>query len=254
VAGRVSSGTNRLYGDLAWLWPVISSPDEYEREARDWKRILRRELGPGRKRLLELGCGGGHFTSRLARDHDIVAVDLSPEMIVHSRRLNPGVRHVRGDMRSVRLGIAFDAVLIHDAAAYLRTASDLRRALSTARAHIRPGGLLMVAPEWIKDHFPGTWSRHFEAENNGTRVAFFEHEFDPDPEDTTMRSMIIYVIRRGGRVRVEQDSHKTGLFSIDEWRKAFARSGFAMERVPTRHGEDPRQPYLLVGMRSRPGD
>ena len=44
----------------------------------------------------------------------------------HSRRLNPGVSHYVGDMRSVRLGETFDAVLIHDSLDYMTTEVELR--------------------------------------------------------------------------------------------------------------------------------
>jgi len=247
VAQRSNGGSNRLYGDLAWLWPVISSPEEYQRESKDWRRILKEELGAGRRKVLELGCGGGHFTSRLAPHHDMTAVDLSPRMLAHSRRLNPGVRHHRGDMRNVRLGREFDAVVLHDAAAYLRSDRDVLRTLATARAHLKPGGVVVVAPEWVKGHFPGTSSRQFTAENNGTKVAFFEYEYDSDPKDSTIDSVIVYVIRRGNRVRIEHDMHLTGLFSVAEWRGLFKRSGFALRQVDTRHADEPRQPYLLVG-------
>ena len=51
---------NRLYGDLAYLWPLVSPVEDYAAEARCWQDVLRSKLGPGRHCLLELGAGGGH--------------------------------------------------------------------------------------------------------------------------------------------------------------------------------------------------
>ena len=105
------------------------------------ERPLRKHLGPGRHRLLELGVGGGHNLSHLTSEFDAAAVDLSPQMLELSRRLNPTVEHHLGDMRTVRLpGQVFDAVLIHDAICYMQTEDDLRAAFATARVHLRPGG------------------------------------------------------------------------------------------------------------------
>ena len=50
-----------------------------------------------------------------------------------------------GDMRTVRLGETFVAVLIHDAISYMTTEADLMAVFGTARAHLRPDGLLIVA-------------------------------------------------------------------------------------------------------------
>ena len=59
---------NRMYGDLAYLWPLISPPEEYAVEAQDWRDALRSKLGPGRHEILELGVGGGHHLSHFTED------------------------------------------------------------------------------------------------------------------------------------------------------------------------------------------
>ena len=137
---------NRLYDDLAHLWPLISPPEEYAEEACYWREVLRAKLGPGRHQVLELGVGGGHNLSHLTSDFQATAVDLSEKMLSLSRGLNPGVEHHLGDMRTVRLGRVFQAVLIHDAIQYMLTEADLRAAFATARAHLAPGGVIIAAP------------------------------------------------------------------------------------------------------------
>ena len=52
-----------------------------------------------------------HYKQRVAA----TLTDLSPEMLRLSQSLNPDCEHVQGDMRTVRLGQEFDAVLVHDA-------------------------------------------------------------------------------------------------------------------------------------------
>ena len=128
---------NRLYNDLAWLWPVISTPEEYADEYVYWRRALWDKLGVGRHRILELGVGGGHNLSHLTRHFQATAVDISPQMLRLSTGLNPGVDQHLGDMRSVRLGRTFDAVLIHDAVVYRLTVADLRATRGTAVFHRR---------------------------------------------------------------------------------------------------------------------
>ena len=111
----------RLYSEFAHLRPVISPPEGYAEEAEHRRSALRGRLGPGRRSILELGCGGGHLLSHLTGDFEAAAVDLSPHMPALSRKLNPGVEHHLGDTRSVRLPGKFDAALAHDAISYMLT-------------------------------------------------------------------------------------------------------------------------------------
>lgn len=108
-----------MYDDLAYLWPLVSAPEGYAREASYWHKALREKLGAGRHSILELGVGGGNNLSHLTRDFQATAVDLSEKMLAHSKKLNPNVEHHVGDMRTVRLGGTFKAVIIHDAISYM---------------------------------------------------------------------------------------------------------------------------------------
>ena len=238
----------RLYSDLAWLWPIISDPREYAAEARRWRAALRERLGRGRHRVLELGCGGGHFTSQLAREFDVTAVDRSEKMLSQSKKLNPRVGHHLGDMRSVRLGAEFDAVVAYDAISYMLTERDLRRVFDTAAAHLRPGGVLLASPEWFRETFDGSWTRRYDTRRNGTSVTVLECSFDPDPGDTALDEMLTFIVRQGGRVRVETDLHSTGIFPVSAWLRLMRASGFraGKERLGVPNG-DPRQSWLIVG-------
>ena len=184
-----------MYHDLAHLWPLISPPENYEGEARQWREALRESLGPGRHHLLELGVGGGHNLSHLTSEFNATAVDISPAMLENSRQLNPGVEHCVGDMRTVRLGRIFNAVLIHDAIAYLRSEDDLSATFMTARAHLEPGGVLLIAPDWFRETFaPGVEARGPRVDG-GTELSYVEYVHDPDPADTTIESVFVYLIK-----------------------------------------------------------
>src|SRR5262245_41726154 len=116
----------RLYDDFASWWPRFSRPEDYEEEARVYRRVLVDASWGAPRTLLELGCGGGNNASHLKSHLALTLVDLSPAMLEVSRALNPECEHLEGDMRSVRLGRLFDTVFVHDAASYLATPEDLR--------------------------------------------------------------------------------------------------------------------------------
>ena len=238
-----------LYNELAYLWPAISPPEDYAVEAEDWRRALRKYLGPGRHRLLELGVGGGHNLSHLTAEFDAVAVDVSPNMLELSRRLNPTVEHHMGDMRSFRLpGRAFDAVLVHDAICYMRTEDDLRAAFATARAHLRPGGLLLVAPDLVRDTFRPGMKLSWSTERDGVQITTEETVYDRDPSDTVVESHFTYTITERGARRVERDVHVTGLFPIATWFALLEEAGFHTDRIPLPGDGDGCGEHLFCGV------
>ena len=225
----------RLYHELSYLWPIISPPGEYAGEAAHWRRILKDNLGPAEHKIkhhiLELGAGGGHNLSHLTQDFQATAVDISAPMIGLSKKLNPTVQHHLGDMRTLRLGRTFDAVLIHDAIGHMLTEADLRSTFATAKDHLRPGGILLVAPDWVKEEFAGPrlflWSRG----NADTKVTIQEYLHDPDINDSQIESIYCYMIKRNGSVAIERDVHVNGLFLASTWSVLMEETGFAAERV-----------------------
>ena len=238
-----------LYNELAYLWPVISPPEDYADEAVYWRNAIRERLGPGRHRLLDLGVGGGHNLSHLTAEFDATAVDISPQMLDLSRHLNPTVEHHLGDMRTVRLsGRTFDAVLIHDAICYMQTEADLRAAFATARAHLRQGGLLLVAPDLVRDTFRPGMRLSWSTEREGVEIHTEEVVTDSDPSDTVVESHFTYTITEKGTLRVERDIHITGLFPIATWLSLMEESGFNTDRIPLPGDGDGCGEHLFRGV------
>jgi SAM-dependent methyltransferase len=215
-----------MYADLADWWPLLSPPDEYTEEADVYKRALL-EHAPSRPRtLLELGSGGGSNAFHLKADFELTLVDLSPDMLRQSRALNPELEHCVGDMRDVRLGRLFDAVFIHDAISYMTTRADLERALATAFAHCRPGGVALIAPDETRERYvPGVSSGGRDEGARGFRYLEWHH--DPDPGDETAITDYAFLIRdESGSVRAVHDRHVHGLFPHQVWLDTLAAVGF----------------------------
>jgi ubiquinone/menaquinone biosynthesis C-methylase UbiE len=216
----------RLYGDLASWWPVLSDPADYADEAAFIGRLLIEESARPPVTLLELGSGGGNNASHLRSRFTMTLVDASPGMLAVSRVLNPDCEHIEGDMRTVRLGRVFDAVLIHDAIMYMTTERDLERALGTAFVHCRPGGSAAFVPDHTRELYsPGT--KHGGHDGAGRAMRYLEWTYDPDPDDSTTVTDFAYILREeDGSVHVEFDRHITGLFPQATWLGLIEAVGF----------------------------
>ena len=236
---------HRFYGELAAWWPLISPPEEYEEEAAFAAGVLDSASIPVRE-VLELGSGGGHNAVHLKERFAMTLVDLSDEMLAVSRRLNPECEHHRGDMRTVRLGRSFDAVFVHDAVDYMTDEADLRRAMETAFAHCRPGGIAVLVPDRTAETFePGTDHDGNDAAD-GRGVRYLEWVWDPDPGDSWVLTEYVFLLRDAdGSVRVVHETHRTGLFGRATWLRLLAEAGFEPGAVTEETTED-RAPARAV--------
>ena len=142
-----------VFDRYARFYDVLYRDKDYAAECRYLERLFER-LGPRRVRsVLDLGCGtGGHALLLAAKGFEVTGVDLSPGMLAEARlkarEAGAAVRFLKGDVRSVRIGETFDAVVAMFAVMGYQTEDrDLSRALATAAAHLKAGGLF-VADLW----------------------------------------------------------------------------------------------------------
>lgn len=143
-----------------------SAPERYDagmerlsrgRIGRIHDRIADRVAAPGR-RVLDVGCGtGGVSLACAARGADVVAIDASAGMLEVARR-KAAEAPTAGSVEFVELGAleiedrfpeeSFDAVVSCLAMSEL-SPEERRHVLATARARLRPGGLLVIADEVV---------------------------------------------------------------------------------------------------------
>ena len=217
----------RMYTDLAWAWPLISPPEDYQQEAGDFTARLLAHARRPLHSLLHLGCGGGHLDHWLQAQFAVTGVDLSPAMLDLARRLNPGVTYLPGELRTLRLPQAFDAVIIADSIAYMLTEAELLQAFQTAYAHLAPGGVFCTYVEAEPETFEQNRVHSFASHGEGVDLAFLRCDYDPDPSDTTFEMTFVTLIRRPGQPQqIITDTHLSGIFPLPTWQRLLRQAGF----------------------------
>ena len=221
----------KLYSELAEWWPIFSAPEEYREEAAFFGRVLAASSDPTPRRVLELGSGGGNNASHLKARFEMTLVDLSPHMLAVSKELNPECEHLEGDIRTLRLGRRFDAVFVHDAICHMTTEADLRSVMETAFEHLRPGGVALFAPDFVRETFV-EYTDHGGNDTDRGSVRYVQWTNDPDPSDTTYLVDFGILIRdRQGQIRVEHERHTYGLFARAKWQRLLRQVGFEMNTM-----------------------
>jgi SAM-dependent methyltransferase len=93
-------------------------------------------------RVLDLGCGKGDLLRRIAAVYSIegVGVDSSPALLAEARSRTPAnVTFVEGDLTTFEADKPFDL-----AAAVGASVDGYRATLERLKAHVRPGGLILL--------------------------------------------------------------------------------------------------------------
>ncbi|MDH5196853.1 MAG: class I SAM-dependent methyltransferase [Gemmatimonadota bacterium] len=239
-----------LYRELADWWPILSAPEDYAEAAHFYQRVLLSACAFTPRTLLELGSGGGNSASHLKQHFEMTLVDLSPNMLKVSQKLNPECEHVLGDMRTARLGRQFDAVFIQDAIVFMLSKQDLTMAIETAFLHCRPGGAALFAPDYTRETFEAS-TTHGGHDRGNRCLRYLEWTWDPDIADTTYISDMVYALRdETDEVRCLHDRHTCGLFGHDDWLAMMAQAGFKAKALPFEVGEiEPSPAHVFFGLK-----
>jgi trans-aconitate methyltransferase len=92
---------------------------------------------PG-ERILDLGCGTGHLTAKLAEaGAEVVGIDASVPMVEEARRLYPQLRFEVADARDFAFDDPFDAVFSN---AVLHWVKEPEKAIACVRRALKSGG------------------------------------------------------------------------------------------------------------------
>lgn len=236
----MSAEQPKLFTELAGWWQLFS-PTEFSKEAAFFGKLFR---ASNATTLLELGSGSGNVAWLLKNDFTLTLTDISGAMLAESKKRNPELEHVEGDMRTLRLGRTFDGVLIQDAIMYMTSEEDVRAALLTAYEHCKPGGVVVIAPDWVAETFrPHTTHEGADAGERGIRA--LEWIWDADPNDTKVNYEMILALKEGDELRTVVDRHVVGVFPRATWVRLLEEVGFEVKVVEDLSTEAERSEVFL---------
>lgn len=144
--------------DNLWLRQIAENPEHsrwYIQRFRDMaargddlagEARLIDAMVPRRARVLDAGCGTGRVGGHLAAaGHDVVGVDLDPELIAEARSEHPGSTWLVGDLSELELPApGFDVVVCAGNVMTFVAPSTRREVLTRFRAHLAGRGRAVV--------------------------------------------------------------------------------------------------------------
>ncbi len=179
------------YQGLAPLW------DEYNSQNLpgypQFLAALARRRGAEVRSVLDIACGTGTLTARLARRFpEVAGLDASEPMLAVARRrsdLAPSTTFHCGEFGGFDLGRRFDAaVCSSNSINYVADRAELGRALAAVRDHLRPGGVF--AFDTTTEFGMRLLSGHYlHVVAGGTRFAL-RFSYDPDSRRETSAALL----------------------------------------------------------------
>jgi ubiquinone/menaquinone biosynthesis C-methylase UbiE len=212
------SGSEKYYDEI-----YSAMGKDYAAEAYKAHEFIQKHKSTDGNTLLDVACGTGTHAGFLSQYYQVTGTDLNVRMLKIARKKHPEIRFVECDMRSLNLGRQFDAITcLFSAIGYMKTKSDLQKAVTSMSRHLLPGGVLLVEP-WFSEE---QW--------NAGRVSINRVE-KPDIKIVRMA-----LARKRGRVShlefqyligtSKGIEHLTehldlGLFAHEEYMEVFTRAG-----------------------------
>jgi SAM-dependent methyltransferase len=205
--------------------------------------------------LLDLGCGPGLYTSRLARlGHTCVGIDYSPAAIDYARaeatRQNLACRYQLADLRGADYGAGYGLAMLLFGELNVFPRQQATAILDRAHHALSSDGLLLLEPHTFgavrrMGDRPATWyiaaSGLFAATPHLSLIEHFWHE-----QVRAATSRYFTVDLATGAVTRHAQSFQA--YTDDEYAELLESSGFTLSAIyPSLTGTpDPAQPELFV--------
>ena len=206
----------RLYNELAWIWEIIVSEEEYLPQVEFVKKMIQKHKKTSGNKLLDVGCGAGHDHLFLKKEYNIIGLDKYERMLEYARRRNPELTYVTGDMRTFKLQNKFDIITAMDMIMYNLNYSDLEKTLKNFSLYLNTGGLLLFSLEEVKKTFEQNKTLVSKHNRGKTEIVVIENDYDEDQSDTEYECTLIFLIRENGKMQIEVDKHRMGLFELEK--------------------------------------
>jgi len=231
------SGSEQYYDDI-----YGSMGKDYAAEADKLHEFIQTyKRSPGNT-LLDVACGTGTHAGLLREHYNVEGTDLNADMLKVARKKHPGLHFTRADMRDLDLGRQFDVVTcLFSAIGYMKTKTDLQKAIKSMSRHLLPGGVLLVEPWFTPEQWHAGHVGAILVDKPDTKIVRMNHS---GIKGKVSLLDFHYLIGTPKGIKHLVEYHEFGLFSHTEYMTAFTKLGVDVIHDP--EGIDGRGLYISI--------
>ena len=113
-----------------------------------WVKLINDRIGNtiNGKKIMEIGCGTGEISKRLADcGYEVCGIDISEEMLKIAGTKYPNLNIKKEDMRTIKIESEFDAIVcVFDALNYLQNFEELKLSFENIKRALKPNGFFYL--------------------------------------------------------------------------------------------------------------
>ncbi len=182
------------YGEFADVYDLLTANVPYDEIASYYDGMIKK-FGAGGNLLLDMGCGTGNLTVRLAElGYDVIASDASPMMltIASSKQCGGNIQYICQSMTETDLYGAVDiAVSTLDSINHLDSEEDILTCFRLTAANMNAGGLFLFDVNTIYKHREILADNTFIYDVEGVYCAW-SNSYDPTDNSVTIELDLFY--------------------------------------------------------------
>lgn len=217
------------YGDFAAAYDLLTFNVPYDEIADYYAEILR-NMTVGR-RVLDMGCGTGNLTVRLAeRGFDVIGQDASPEMLSIVSGKSSEVMWICQNMEETDIGGNVDVVISTlDSVNHLDRRDAVLRCFRRAADCLESGGAFVFDVNTVCKHREILGGNTFIYDVDGV-YCVWQNTFDPRDNGVDIELDLFFENEDGTYSRGEE-SFREIAFSSDEYCQMLEEAGFAVVNI-----------------------
>ncbi|MDA3884630.1 MAG: class I SAM-dependent methyltransferase [Candidatus Delongbacteria bacterium] len=213
-----------LYKDLAKYYDLIYTWKDYEKETATLIKLIEKYKLSKNSDLLEAACGTGNHLVHLQDKYKCSGFDLNQGSLDIAKAKLPKIKLIKADMTDFDLKKKYDIIVcLFSSIGYVKTYSNLKKAITCFSKHLKLGGVLIIEPWFSKEDF-NIGSPHISVyEDNNIKIS--RASVSKIRGNLSVLDMHYLIAERDKEVTHFVDRHLMGMFDKTRFLNIMKRSG-----------------------------
>lgn len=225
-----------VYGEFASIYDRFMDPEIYDEWITYVEKIFDKHSKKKPKLILDLACGTGNITVRLAKKgYEMIGVDISGEMLKiatdKAESSETDILYLQQDMREFELYGTVDAIVcMCDSINYLLTEEDVLQVFELVNNYLDPEGLFIfdVNTEY---KFENVLSDNCFADVDENMAYIWENYYDEEEKINEYTMHLFFKKETTGLYEKHEEVHYEKAYSVEEIKSLLKKSGLQYVNV-----------------------